>query len=107
MRQRSRDDASGRMLGRRPSAAKGISGLHRVDVGINDANVGINVGINETEEKVIKLLLRNSKFTAAQLGVQLGVEKRHIERIIASLKKKAGLKRRGARKNGEWYFEEP
>ena len=74
------------------------------NVGIS---VGINVGINETEEKVIKLLLRNSKFTAAQLGVQLGVEKRHIERIIASLKKKAGLKRRGARKNGEWYFEEP
>ena len=25
----------------------------------------------------------------------------------ATFKKKAGLKRRGARKNGEWYFEEP
>ena len=42
-----------------------------------------------------------------QDGVQLGVEKRHVERIVAALKKKAGLKRRGARKNGEWYFEEP
>jgi predicted HTH transcriptional regulator len=30
---------------------------------------------------------------------------RQAERIIASLKRKAGLKRRGARKNGEWYFE--
>ena len=25
--------------------------------------------------------------------------------ILAALKKKAGLKRRGSRKSGEWYFE--
>ncbi len=74
------------------------------DVGIN---VGINVGLNETETTAVKMMLRNPRMTAVQLGTGLGVEKRHAERIIAALKKKAGLRRRGARKNGEWYFDPP
>ena len=88
--------------------ADAIGGLHRSNrVKLSDdvANVGINVGINETEERAVKLFLRNPKLTAAQLGELLKVEKRHAERIVAALKKKAGLRRRGARKNGEWYFE--
>lgn len=75
------------------------------DDGASGADVGINVGINETELRTFKLLLRNPKMTAAELAAALAVEKRHAERIIAALKKKAGLRRRGARKNGEWYFE--
>ena len=35
----------------------------------------------------------------------LGVKQRQAQRIVASLKKKANLTRRGARKNGEWHFE--
>ena len=35
----------------------------------------------------------------------VGIRQRQAQRIITSLKNKAGLKRRGARKNGEWYFE--
>ena len=72
------------------------------------ANVGINVGINltQSEEEAIKALLRNPKLTAPKLGELLDMTSRQAERIIASLKKKAGLKRRGARKNGEWYFDE-
>lgn len=52
----------------------------------------------------MKLLRQNPKITAAQLGETLAVGKRQAERIVAALKKKAGLRRRGARKNGEWYF---
>ena len=76
------------------------------NVVINKPDVGINVGINIThpEETAIKAFLRNSKITAPKLGEILGITPRQAERIIASLKKKAGLKRRGARKNGEWYF---
>ena len=76
------------------------------NVVINKPDVGINVGINitHTEETAIKAILRNSKITAPKLGEILGITPRQAERIIASLKKKAGLKRRGARKNGEWYF---
>ena len=85
--------------------------IHRhndgVNVGVNKSDVGINVGINltHTEETAIKAILRNSKLTAPKLGEILGITSRQAERIIASLKKKAGLKRRGARKNGEWYFD--
>jgi len=92
-------------------ASKAIADLHRHDDVVNDVinkpNVGINVGINltHTEETAIKAILRNSKLTAPKLGEILGITSRQAERIIASLKKKAGLKRRGARKNGEWYFD--
>jgi fido (protein-threonine AMPylation protein) len=112
-------------------AAKAIADLHRhddvindvvnwPDVGINCQNDGINDGINssndgindgikytltETEENAVKAILRDSHITATVLSGVLSVKKRQAERIIASLKKKAGLKRRGARKNGEWYFE--
>ena len=105
--------------------AEAIDGLHRsndgvrhrndgindgdvgINVGINDDDVGINVGINftQSEEEVMKALLRDPKLTAPILGELLDMTSRQAERIIASLKKKAGLRRRGARKNGEWYFE--
>ena len=87
--------------------AEAVTGLHRADVGIKSLDVGINVGIKFThsEESAMKALLRNPKLTAPKLGELLGMTSRQAERIIASLKKKAGLKRRGARKNGEWYFE--
>ena len=113
------------------TTAKAIGDLHRhddvvndvvnrPDVGKNRRNDGINDGINpsddgindsikytltETEEKAVKAILRDSHITATVLSGVLSVKKRQAERIIASLKKKAGLKRRGARKNGEWYFE--
>ena len=112
-------------------AAKAIADLHRhddvindvvnrPDVGKNRRNDGINDGINpsddgindgikytltETEENAVKAILRDSHITATVLSGVLSVKKRQAERIIASLKKKAGLKRRGARKNGEWYFD--
>jgi len=40
-----------------------------------------------------------------RLAEMLGVKKRQAERVMAALKTKAGLRRRGADKNGEWYFE--
>jgi fido (protein-threonine AMPylation protein) len=88
-------------------AGEAVKGLHRSDDVVNRRNVGINVGINftQSEEAAIKAILRNSRLTATQLGEILGITSRQAERIIASLKKKAGLRRRGARKNGEWHFE--
>lgn len=81
--------------------ASAIGSLHRNAA----ANDGINVGIYETEGRAMGLIKGNPRLTAASLAVALGVEKRHAERILAALKKKAGLKRRGSRKSGEWYFE--
>ena len=77
------------------------------DVVINNVVKRADVIIRFTpiEEKAINILLRNPKISASQLGDQLGVVLRQAQRVMDSLKKKAGLKRRGARKNGEWYFE--
>ena len=89
--------------------ADAVTGLHRQNGAANvGINVGISVGINltQSEEEAIKALLRNPKLTAPKLGELLDMTSRQAERIIASLKKKAGLKRRGARKNGEWCFDE-
>ena len=83
-----------------------VKGLHRHDVGIKHGNDGINDGIkfSGSEEKAIKLILRAPSITAVELAEALGLRKRQGERIIASLKKKAGLVREGSRKSGIWRF---
>ena len=115
------------------STAKTIADLHRHDDGANDGvkrsddvindvvnkcDVGINHGdgvindvingvikFTEKEEIAVKAFIREPRLSAAKLADLIGVKQRQAQRIIASLKNKAGLKRRGARKNGEWYFE--
>jgi len=93
-------------------AGRAVDGLHRRkgrgDVGTNGGDVGINVGINlsASEKAAAKAIRDNPKLTAVQLGAMLGVSPRQAERIVASLKVKAGLERVGSRKAGEWRFRE-
>lgn len=96
------------------TAAEAVSGKHRkesMDVGINDViNDVINssddvINFNSTERVAVKAILGDPRLSAAKLAKILGVKQRQAQRVIASLKKKAGLKRRGAHKNGEWYFD--
>ena len=72
----------------------------RQDDVVNDA-----VKFTEKEEIAVKALIRDPRLSAARLADLIGVKQRQAQRIITSLKNKAGLKRRGADKNGEWYFE--
>ena len=71
-------------------------------------NVGVKFSspsiLNSSEQKAAMLILRNSSVKEESLANQLGVTIRQVERIIAALKVKAGLKRRGSDKSGEWYF---
>ena len=89
--------------------ASAIGDLHRNAVANDGVNDGLNDGVksvlNGTEEKAVRAILRNGRINALELASVLGVKKRQAERVIAALKSKAGLKRRGADKNGEWYFE--
>ena len=91
--------------------AKAMADLHRHDDVVNDVQkrqddvVNDAVKFTEKEEIAVKALIRNPRLSAARLADILGIKHRQAQRIIASLKKKAGLKRRGADKNGEWYFE--
>lgn len=59
------------------------------------------------EHKAAILLRGNPRLTAPRPAEKLGIKTRQAQRIIAALKSKAGLKRRGAGKNGEWHFETP
>lgn len=83
---------------------------NRHDVVENSGNVGINVGIkyngvlSHTEENAVRAILRDDRITAKSLSSVLGVTLRQVERIMASLKKKANLRREGSRKNGHWVF---
>ena len=72
----------------------------RQDDVVNDV-----VKFTEKEEIAVKALIRDPRLSAAKLADLIGVKQRQAQRIITSLKNKAGLKRRGADKNGEWYFE--
>lgn len=62
-------------------------------------------GLSPIEERAVRAILRNSQITARELANLLGVKQRQAERIVAALKTKAGLMRRGSRKVGEWYFK--
>lgn len=88
------------------SVAKATTGLHRKNVVINVVKDVVKENpMSEAEEMTVKALLRCPKTTAAELAKLLKVTPRQAQRVVASLKVKAGLKRRGGRKNGEWYFE--
>ena len=75
----------------------------------SNENVGVKSasgsGLNASEQRVVRLILRNSSTTEAEIANQLGVTLRQVERIVAALKKKAGLNRRGSDKTSEWYFD--
>lgn len=79
-----------------------------VNEGVNDGvNDVVNDGVNLTsvEAKAVQALLRDRRLSAVRLAEHLGVKPRQAQRIIAKLKIKAGLTRRGTDKNGEWYFD--
>ena len=75
----------------------------------SNENVGVRSSpksaLNMTEQHAALLILRNAFVTEDEMANQLNVTVRQVERIIAALKKKAGLKRRGSDKTGEWCFD--
>ena len=67
-------------------------------------NVGTNVGRNE--QMVLDLLREFPSITAKALAEKTGLSARHVERILASLKKQGKIIRHGATKNGYWEINE-
>lgn len=61
--------------------------------------------LSAIEKLAVEALRGNSRMSAAELAKILKVTPRQTQRIMSSLKFKAGLKRRGGRRFGEWYFE--
>ena len=65
-------------------------------------NVGLNVGLNKTEKKVIEFLMENPSFTSDDLAEKIGVTKRTIERTFKKLQEKKMIERIGSKRDGNW-----
>ena len=90
-----------------PKNYDGYSRLTRVVIGDYALFAKSKWQTRETEEKAVKAILREPHISAAALAKLLGVKQRQAERVMSSLKRKAGLKRRGSDRRGEWYFASP
>ena len=72
-----------------------------VDVGINvGINDGINVGINE--RNILAIIANSPNVTVRDMADALGLSLRQCERIIAEMKRKNFIKRKGSNKSGLW-----
>lgn len=69
---------------------------------MENKNVGLNVGLNKTEKKVIELLIENPNVTSTELAEKVGVTKRTIERTFKSLQEKKMIERIGSKRDGNW-----
>ena len=63
-------------------------------------NVGINVGINKTQKRVLQYLLEQPDLTAKALAAKLELSSRTIERALRNLQKANLIQRIGSKKNG-------
>lgn len=66
----------------------------------SSTDVVTNVVTNE--EKILALLRHNKRMSASMLSVSVGITPRQAQRILAKLKEKGKIIRRGANKNGYW-----
>lgn len=71
------------------------------NVGIN---VGIDVGISDTERRLLALIAGNGKITASNVADALNISKRQAERLFASLREKDVISRQGGNKSGIWII---
>jgi len=71
-----------------------------------DGDVGVNVGVNEVQQKILRLLLENPHLTAQQLSDHIKITKRRIESNIKSLKELNLIERVGSDKNGHWIVKQ-
>jgi len=71
-------------------------------VGVNVGDVGVNVGVNEIQDKIIRLLSDDNKITLKKMSEILEVNEKTIERNIKKLKELGLVERVGSDKTGEW-----
>lgn len=58
--------------------------------------------LNDTQQKIVKLLSENPQLSAAKLAEKIGVASRNIENNIKMLKEYGILIRHGSPKKGYW-----
>lgn len=76
------------------------------NVGNHDGNVGnTKIQLNETEEKVLELVIEDQSLSAQRISEILGVGKRQTERTLKSLREKGLIFREGGTR-GFWKILE-
>ncbi|MCD8225751.1 MAG: putative DNA binding domain-containing protein [Bacteroides ovatus] len=80
------------------------SGIDVGNVGIDVGNVGIDVGVGTSNNEIllIELIRQISKITVKEIEDTLKLSKRQCERIIADLKHRGILSRKGTNRTGYW-----
>lgn len=68
-------------------------------------NVGVNVGVNSTQRKILELIEQNQNITQKKIASKLKTTVRTIERNINVLKEKEILQRVGTDKVGYWEIK--
>lgn len=69
-------------------------------------NVGVNVGVNDTQKQILKLIKENNIITQKEIANKLKITKRTVERNINVLKKQGFLQRVGSDKTGYWKIND-
>lgn len=75
--------------------------MESINVG---ANVGLNVdvNINDTERKIIEMLINDPTLTAEKISMKIEKSKRTAERYLKALQEKGIILRTGSDKKGYW-----
>ncbi|MDR1111310.1 MAG: putative DNA binding domain-containing protein [Deltaproteobacteria bacterium] len=68
-------------------------------------NLGFNLGINETQRNILRMLADVPTVTTQTIADSLGVTRRNVENYISKLKMAGIVERKGARKNGHWIVK--
>ncbi|MFP3155515.1 winged helix-turn-helix transcriptional regulator [Lachnospiraceae bacterium ZAX-1] len=52
----------------------------------HENNFGLNFGLNETQTKIVNLMIEKPEITAGQIAENIGITKRQVESNISKLK---------------------
>lgn len=74
---------------------------HRRNIG-EVSGIEKQIELNDTQQKIIKLLLEDNQLSAIKLAYRIGIASRNIESNIKKLKELGILIRHGSPKNGYW-----
>ena len=83
-------------------------GVNGVDCGVNDAGNGTNgveVPLNKEQaqiEKLLQIIEKNPSATQAYYAEKMGISKRTVSRMFASLQEKGRLVQGGTKRKANW-----
>jgi predicted HTH transcriptional regulator len=90
-----------------------ISATFLIEQDVSNANELGNVSdtikdtISENQNRILSLIATNSRITALELSVEVGINERNTKKSIKLLQDAGLLERKGARKNGRWIVKQP